>query len=660
MVAEWDEEREFEAALAAFEALTDETRQATVEALYTETWDAVSGATFTDLREAVGVEDPGRFHYHLDKLSGTFATRRDDEYWPLYGRLRDAFNLAACHHSLSIDHGHESERIRWTAQTRYTCPHCERFLDAVYVGREALWLTCPDHETVFWEDLPSGRETEDPQEWVDDAVRRYHQDAETLADGRCLWCRGPLDRSLRYGRLSYTSHDTDAVPWPVLWGRHDCRDCPLETWRPLAVALGADRRVRRFFHARGVDLRREPTPRRYVTGADTTHEGGDGPHPERATLTYRVGDDTLTVSVDAELAVESVDVSEADSPDVGAPVRDGPEPAADDDERTVYDPTAAFHAAPLATDETVCVVADRGNCHALDRATGEVRWRTGLDGSVSSPVAADGVVSVADRDGTVTAVDERTGGRLWSTDFDGCPTLASPAGDGTVSLVVPETGVVTVDAQTGEVAERVDHGAPRYAPTDPTVADGRVFIGSPDGIRAVDPASETAARVAETAARPTDFAVVDGALYAGTVEGVTAFDAATGDRQWTADTGGIAVGIAAASDPVSAGVDGDLTSLDAATGETRWRVALSDDRPLRPPAVGDGSVFAADQTGTLGAVDAETGEVLWTTEATDGHRVRARPAVREGIVYLAGLDGRVVAVDAESGKLLWRTTPVQH
>ena len=65
----------------AFQLLSDETRIAILQAL----WEAddptdETPIRFADLRKRVGVDDPGRLNYHLNKLANNFIRRTEDGY----------------------------------------------------------------------------------------------------------------------------------------------------------------------------------------------------------------------------------------------------------------------------------------------------------------------------------------------------------------------------------------------------------------------------------------------------------------------------------------------------------------------------------------------------------------------------------------------------
>lgn len=65
----------------AFQLLADETRIAIMRALW-EAYDPMDPAptSFSEIRERLGVEDPGRLNYHLGELATQFIRRTDDGY----------------------------------------------------------------------------------------------------------------------------------------------------------------------------------------------------------------------------------------------------------------------------------------------------------------------------------------------------------------------------------------------------------------------------------------------------------------------------------------------------------------------------------------------------------------------------------------------------
>lgn len=64
-----------------FQLLSDSTRLEILQALW-ETYDPIDPAPmrFADLRERVGIDDPGQLNYHLNKLTTHFVRRTEDGY----------------------------------------------------------------------------------------------------------------------------------------------------------------------------------------------------------------------------------------------------------------------------------------------------------------------------------------------------------------------------------------------------------------------------------------------------------------------------------------------------------------------------------------------------------------------------------------------------
>jgi len=293
------DQSELTAGLEAFQSLSDETRQAILATATDLAWDAAEGPTFAELRRGTGVRDSGRFNYHLDKLKGTFLVAEEGQYHPNGGLLRATMSLAAAANRDRPD-------VDWRVETDWTCPHCERGLQAEMVAH-GLLLVCERHAHVFVQPVPSGPRPDDPEAWIDLAVRLWHDDIAAVHAGRCPTCRGRIIKQPIHGRFVYSpAVDTPEGKTP-LWGQHVCEDCGWDVWYRLGNALSTTTDVRRFFHERGVDLRGEPLPQRYVIDRKVTAVVDEEANSVSGTITYECDGDRLTVEVGPALTVEGVE-----------------------------------------------------------------------------------------------------------------------------------------------------------------------------------------------------------------------------------------------------------------------------------------------------------------------------------------------------------------
>jgi outer membrane protein assembly factor BamB len=299
---------------------------------------------------------------------------------------------------------------------------------------------------------------------------------------------------------------------------------------------------------------------------------------------------------------------------------------------------------------------------AVDRATGQLRWRRGT--GVGSPVTeGDNVVLAGELaflpDVDLYAFDRRTGELRW---------IFSPTG-----------------AQTG-----------RWG----VATDGRwVYTGSPEGlIYAVVPTPTVPASgsvTAWTARQPLPAAldpnadpvaaafnpVVDGGvLYVGgkrfgnpSTGGLAAFDAATGRLLWHAEfapehpgqSSGCFGGVGLAPGVViAAAEDGRVYALDRATGAVQWvapRVhplpsessagSYDDTRPVR---VVGGVAVVGSTTGVVVGLDAATGRERWRT-SSGGGSVIDRLTTDGELAFVGALGGNLLAIDARTGAIRWQT-----
>ena len=233
-------------------------------------------------------------------------------------------------------------------------------------------------------------------------------------------------------------------------------------------------------------------------------------------------------------------------------------------------------ASPAVANGMVYVGGLDGKLHAVDAATGNLRWARPADAlpgdtAWTSPVVANGVVYFAANRPVIVlyALDAVTGQVIWTASPAFSIIVASPVlADGVLYIGLNDHQVMALDAATGAVRWRARASATLYS--SPAVADGRVFIGSNDR-----------------------------KLYA--------FDAATGAELWVADTGGIMW----SSPTVANGIvyvgsrdDHKVYAFDAATGATRWTFTTGG-WVHSSPAIAGGVVYIGSEDGGLYALDAD-------------------------------------------------------
>lgn len=174
-----------EAAATAFGALSDPVRVAIVARLAEATVGSESPAVgFARLRRAVGVDDSGRFRYHLNELRDTFVERADDGYrLTVVGR-----NVAAVLATGAFDADVRVERTPFGDD----CPQCGDALTAGY-RNGIVRVGCGDHTVFAWTLPPNAVRDRSIDAVVDLAVRRFRHASSLATDGVCPECLGDAE-----------------------------------------------------------------------------------------------------------------------------------------------------------------------------------------------------------------------------------------------------------------------------------------------------------------------------------------------------------------------------------------------------------------------------------------------------------------------------------
>jgi len=223
-----------------------------------------------------------------------------------------------------------------------------------------------------------------------------------------------------------------------------------------------------------------------------------------------------------------------------------------------------------------------GEVIAFAAGFGKIRWRTRIGPTESSPLIANGLVYVGDWRGRVYALDAATGRVRWTFQGKGRIKGAVARSGNRLYAATYEGYLYALRAETGKLIWRTKSqdrlGGRGYFYSTPTVAYGRVYIGSTDGK-------------------------------------VYSFGAASGKLRWSQGTGGYVYGSPAVwRKTVYAGsYSGRFYALDAATGDVRWRFRANGDISGSATVLNGVVYFSTFKERTY-ALDARTGEQLWTFE----------------------------------------------
>jgi outer membrane protein assembly factor BamB len=289
---------------------------------------------------------------------------------------------------------------------------------------------------------------------------------------------------------------------------------------------------------------------------------------------------------------------------------------------------------PVMAGRWLYLLDDAAVLRAIDKRTGETRWRRKLGAlAASSPAYAKGRLFVTilaraeGQAGRVTALRARDGKVLWS------------------------------------------EALPSRSESSPVVDDGQVIFGSEDGtvysVRASNGATRWRFR-AQGAVKGGP-ALSDGRLYFGDYAGrVYAIRQSDGREVWQVGTSGTRFGFGSgrfyATPAVAFGrvylgnTDGSVYSFAKSSGKLAWRTSTGH-YVYASPAVADLArsrplVFTGSYDGRFYAMDARSGEVRWSY--ADGGKISGGATVVGDVVYVSNTGlRRTTALWARTGKRRW-------
>jgi DNA-binding transcriptional ArsR family regulator len=287
----------------ALSILGDETRLEILLALAKEANEqgVGSGLTFSDLREQVGVEDSGRFNYHLNELRDQFVTKLDEEYVARYPGLAIVATMYAGVHRDTV-----ADESR-TAETEFTCPECDREVQLHYGARQlysGMWMECPEHGSFDKRPVPPGAQMDRSlHELMTVAATRFVTNLALARQGICLQCWGnvtveyPTDVPEEY-------QIADRIPVKI-----QCDRC----WNHVSVVLRSlfleHPSVRGPFADRGYSLLETMEMVTAVDELSVCETELLGTDPASARLCIDLDDESIELTIDEECTVIDVEHS---------------------------------------------------------------------------------------------------------------------------------------------------------------------------------------------------------------------------------------------------------------------------------------------------------------------------------------------------------------
>lgn len=281
-----------------FELLGEPARLSIVQALVeARRSDGDSHLCFTDLRDRAGIDDTGRFNYHLDQLLDTLVTKTEDGY-----------RLSSYAHRVTAPLAgglYDPERATELIGTDGECGVCGRQLRIRPEGT-VLRLVC-EAGHVNNEGLLGypGAVSDRPPGAANDAVGLINTQGMTLAvSGVCPACHGPVDGECR--PAAETRVDTADIDGERIYlFEAPCGTCGNQFACTVGGCVLTHPAVVAFLHDHGVDVR--DTPPWELPFLAPGAERVVSTDPFRLSLAITRDGATLTVTLDRDGSVVSTD-----------------------------------------------------------------------------------------------------------------------------------------------------------------------------------------------------------------------------------------------------------------------------------------------------------------------------------------------------------------
>jgi len=228
----------------AFGLVDDETRLEILWGLWEERIDTdpqeMEPVSFSELRGRVGVEDSGRFNYHLDQLVPRFVEQGEDGYTLTYAGTKV---IGA---AVSGVYTTAAPSVEFTGG-RCPEPGCEGQMEGSYDSGSVTFGcgTCDSRYTLSAPPILAGAHGADENP---DVIRAFALTViQKTARGFCHLCSGPLESSVRGPSGAENDH---------IFIEHECQECGAVSNTSALLQVFDHPAVVSAMYDAGVDYRR--------------------------------------------------------------------------------------------------------------------------------------------------------------------------------------------------------------------------------------------------------------------------------------------------------------------------------------------------------------------------------------------------------------------
>lgn len=304
---------------------------------------------------------------------------------------------------------------------------------------------------------------------------------------------------------------------------------------------------------------------------------------------------------------------------------------------------------------TVYITTDLGMVYARAASSGEALWSFNTNGEIySAPVYGDGAVYVATSEGKVYALNSATGHPKWVYEAMGLGSIAVEGGR--VFLGTSAGFLYSLDATTGNLNWQLEleYGSPGYIElVNGNVVTVAYAVPSTFTVLSVNAKSGSLkwATPLQTSGITTRPAFDDGKVYVGSSQGIHSLDVATGDLSHLSriDNEIYPPLMLVSNRKIYAGwadgnYGGGLYCIDSQSGELLWEYETGQIDIGRGPILHNGTIYVGADDGEMGfvyAIDADSGDLEWRFQAIRWTAI----SVADGVVYVWGGE-RVFALHA--------------